>query len=167
METCVCRGAFSVTMQRQVVDLWLTPCWAAMVLLGYISSGQEFTVHPSMSREAWCLFLERVKRKRREAMKQVCCQQTAGRFIIWSLPGHPDLVSVAFSSTCVPLQGLQTTAPPGQTNIVSSSNSAVNDLTRGLLTTVPTIDFLGFHVGVENWNIVKSLILVPSWGEVR
>ena len=119
MQTCACRGILSVTMPRQLVNSTLWPLTHFMLCRDspscYISLGQEFTVHPSMSREAWCLFLEipeeeekRREEKRREEKRReekVCCQQqqAAGGFIIGLLPSHLDLVSanliVAFSST--------------------------------------------------------------------
>lgn len=196
MKICVCRGIFSVTTPRQVVNSTLWPLTHSMLSCDspscYISLGQEFTVHPSMSGEAWCLFLERLKRKRSEAMKQVCCQQRAGRFIIWSLPSHPDLVSanltVAFSSTwpsrlsstlsskCwCPTSGLQTTVPWGRTNIISSSNSAVNDLTHNYSgdspQNPPTVDHLGFHIipkintlWIKAWSqCLVEVILQQEW----
>ncbi len=70
MKTFVCHGIFSVTMPRQAVNSTLWPLAHFMLCCDstscYISPGQEFTVDPSVSREAWCLFLERLKVKWRE-----------------------------------------------------------------------------------------------------
>lgn len=161
----VCVLVYSGRLLTQHCDLWPTPCCAVIVLLvtfHWVRSSQSIHQCP------WGLMpiFRKTEENRREAMKQVCCQQTDGIFIILSLPGQLDLLSanftVAFSSTwpswlsgtlsskCRCLTPWVTNhCSAGSDRIISSSNPAVNDLTHGLLTTLRnphTVNYLSFHI---------------------
>lgn len=168
MKTCVCQSIFSVVIAKQAANSPLWPLTHSMLCNSpscCISLGR-FVHTPYINVQRDVMYILRTNLRRGEEKVSyheqqrdwLCgCSPVTWIWFLTSLWPFLWLDTVCSAAHCllsvsVTPQGLQTTVPQGRTTIISSSNSAVNDLTHEPLTTAAThsrthllLNYSGFH----------------------